>query len=144
MSNDYNSGWDEISFQVREEDGHRCTNCDMPDIPKSRYQLEVHHIDGNKWNDARENLVALCQECHKAYQNYRLADAMFFPPPKWVKRHLKRFGKLYLLKEQCRYVISGSETIDQITIRLVLRFLLAKRSSSRRPRSQNAWQLRLL
>jgi hypothetical protein len=26
--------------------------------------LHVHHIDHNKQNNVRENLVALCQQCH--------------------------------------------------------------------------------
>lgn len=140
MSNDRNSGWNEISFQVREEAGHRCTNCDMPDIPKSCYQLEVHHIDGNKRNDARENLVALCMQCHQTWQNFRLANLMFLPPPKWLRKHLKRFGKLYLIDELCKHVISGSETIGQITIRTSSRLPYTKRLPFRRPHFPNAWQ----
>lgn len=26
--------------------------------------LDVHHIDGNKWNSTSENLVTLCTSCH--------------------------------------------------------------------------------
>ena len=28
------------------------------------WRMEVHHIDGNVWNDADDNLLALCKECH--------------------------------------------------------------------------------
>lgn len=38
--------------------GEQCTECG------SEEEIEVHHIDGNRWNDGIDNLVPLCRECH--------------------------------------------------------------------------------
>jgi 5-methylcytosine-specific restriction endonuclease McrA len=32
---------------------------------QSKARLEVHHIDGNPLNNALENLVTLCNFCHR-------------------------------------------------------------------------------
>jgi len=86
MKKSYTSDWNKISRQVRKESRNRCTNCKKKDKPKTYGRLEVHHIDGNKRNNARKNLVALCLKCHKTYQNYRL-NQMAFITPEWVIRH---------------------------------------------------------
>lgn len=39
---------------------HACVGCGS----RSR-SLEVHHIDGNPYNDAMTNLEARCRACHK-------------------------------------------------------------------------------
>ena len=32
--------------------------------------LEIHHIDGNRKNNNRDNLVALCPNCHRQTENW--------------------------------------------------------------------------
>ncbi len=88
VSKGYNSTWSQSSWQVRKEANHCCTNCDHKNEPFSCYQLEVHHIDRNKRNDARKNLVALCLRCHRIYQRYNLEQTAFYEPI-WVTRHRK-------------------------------------------------------
>lgn len=41
------------------EKGKECKICDSP------YRIEVHHIDGDRDNNSLENLVPLCQWCHR-------------------------------------------------------------------------------
>ena len=36
--------------------------------------LDVHHIDGDHENNAPENLKALCQRCHNAYDAKHRAE----------------------------------------------------------------------
>jgi predicted HNH restriction endonuclease len=33
--------------------------------------LELHHKDGNRYNDQLENLILLCPNCHAFTENYR-------------------------------------------------------------------------
>ena len=40
----------------------QCERCDF--IPEHMVQLEIHHKDGNHYNNAEENLQTLCANCH--------------------------------------------------------------------------------
>lgn len=87
----YHPEWKRISRAVIEAAGNRCTLCYAPngvDVTrdtrgaglypwtlykcgpmlehdkKVRIVLTVHHIDGNKDNNDKLNLIALCQRCH--------------------------------------------------------------------------------
>jgi len=99
----YNSTWKQTSWQVRDEANHCCTNCGHKDVPYSCRRLEVHHIDRNKRNDARENLVALCLKCHREYQNYNLAQ-MAFDEPIWVTKHREDMKRRGLWKAEKSYI----------------------------------------
>lgn len=73
--NPYNSGEDHPNWQggpslyppefneclrreIRKRDNHTCAICGKPN------SVEVHHIDYDKQNSARENLIVLCSPCH--------------------------------------------------------------------------------
>ena len=49
-----------LRLEIRRRDGFTCQNC-------GKYQrgLDVHHIDGNKWNCDPSNLISLCRSCHR-------------------------------------------------------------------------------
>jgi hypothetical protein len=38
--------------------------CDDPDYKLTKIILTVHHIDSDKQNNAKQNLISLCQRCH--------------------------------------------------------------------------------
>ena len=41
--------------------GDKCEECKIDEL----YVLEVHHIDGNRKNNKKDNLKILCANCHK-------------------------------------------------------------------------------
>jgi uncharacterized protein YlaI len=41
----------------------QCTNCG------STENIEVHHIDSNRWRNNIENLAPFCHECHMKIHN---------------------------------------------------------------------------
>jgi 5-methylcytosine-specific restriction endonuclease McrA len=49
-----------LRAEVLQRDGWRCQNCGRPD------RLQVHHIRsrGRLGDDAGENLITLCADCH--------------------------------------------------------------------------------
>lgn len=84
----YPKNWRKISARVRDLAGNRCELCGAPNLtevvrPTDGYRtwiprcspetdgmrlvrivLTVHHIDGNRSNNSKHNLIALCQRCH--------------------------------------------------------------------------------
>lgn len=50
--------------QVRFRDKYKCQHCGCPQIENGR-QLDVHHINYNKRNNTLNNLISLCQNCHR-------------------------------------------------------------------------------
>lgn len=58
---------DRLKEQIRQRDGYTCQNCGI--IKKEHLivfgrTLEVHHIDYNKHNCAKNNLITLCGSCN--------------------------------------------------------------------------------
>ena len=53
----------QIRYDIRQRDAHACQRCGVSEdaLPRA---LHVHHIDGNKMNNADSNLIALCPRCH--------------------------------------------------------------------------------
>ncbi len=48
---------------IRERDNYTCVECEISQ-KELRKTLDVHHIDGNKFNNMLNNLITLCRECH--------------------------------------------------------------------------------
>ena len=51
--------WKKIRESILARDGYQCNRC------KSTNFLHVHHIDGDPTNDAEDNLITLCERCHR-------------------------------------------------------------------------------
>ena len=49
--------------RYRKHKKDHCENCS--DVPEYEFMLEVHHVDGNRKNNAKANLQTLCVLCHR-------------------------------------------------------------------------------
>jgi hypothetical protein len=82
---EYHENWKWLSKQVIKDSGNKCELCFAPNqeiVNRSQYGkypweishkdggketkiiLTVHHIDSNKKNNTKLNLICLCQRCH--------------------------------------------------------------------------------
>lgn len=53
-----------VAFQVLVRDRSQCVKCHSPEEP------QIHHIDFNRKNNTLENLVCLCNPCHKRLHSF--------------------------------------------------------------------------
>ena len=57
-------GWTSIRKKILFEQDGKCNKCGLDEWFGKDLVLEVDHKDGNKHNNKRENLEALCPNCH--------------------------------------------------------------------------------
>lgn len=80
-----------VEHQVREECGQACVNPHCREWSTATHEL--HHIDGDRANSVRDNLVLMCVTCHRkqiagliseadVHLWKRMAEAQALPPPK--------------------------------------------------------------
>lgn len=50
--------------------GHRCEECGLEIWNDKPIPLQLHHKDGNGWNNELDNLQLLCPNCHALTNNY--------------------------------------------------------------------------
>lgn len=51
--------------------GHKCEKCGLSEWLGQPITLEVHHIDGDHYNNELDNLQLLCPNCHSFTDNWR-------------------------------------------------------------------------
>lgn len=68
---------DDLSERIRqymfEKVGYKCERCSWAEVNShtGRIPLEVHHKDGNPYNNEESNLEVLCPNCHALTKNYK-------------------------------------------------------------------------
>jgi hypothetical protein len=55
---------------IRERDGRKCRMCDKTEQELNR-KCDIHHIDANKYNNTKENLISYCARCHRTITDHR-------------------------------------------------------------------------
>lgn len=60
----YTPDWPSISSKLRNEQDYTCEQCGV-NLTDNKKLLHVHHINGNKADNSRDNLRVLCADCHK-------------------------------------------------------------------------------
>lgn len=50
---------------------HRCECCQLTEWLNEPIPLELHHIDGNRFNNQLDNFQLLCPNCHAKTDSYR-------------------------------------------------------------------------
>jgi len=58
--------------QRKECQMHKESFCELCKHDGSQSKLQVHHKDGNPWNNERDNLQTLCEKCHRIEDTKRL------------------------------------------------------------------------
>jgi len=71
-----NEDFDNLSFErlrkrVMIEQKYKCKKCGISHWFDKKISLELDHIDGNNKNNKRENLEALCPNCHSITPTWR-------------------------------------------------------------------------
>jgi len=65
----YSLDWTaKLREQIRKRDNHICQKCETK---QNRKALDVHHIDYNKINCNKNNLITLCQRCNTIVNSNR-------------------------------------------------------------------------
>lgn len=60
-----------IRIQIITEQNHKCNRCGIDKWLDEPITLELEHKDGNNKNNSRENLEALCPNCHSLTKTWR-------------------------------------------------------------------------
>jgi hypothetical protein len=60
-------------YIIYKERGNKCEICgyEYTDVKSKKGPFEIHHKDGNKKNNKKENLQILCMNCHWKTPNWR-------------------------------------------------------------------------
>lgn len=58
----YPKEYNRVRDSVVQRDGEKCFLCG---IPQSVALLDVHHVDGDRYNNELSNLLTLCRKCHR-------------------------------------------------------------------------------
>jgi len=93
-SGDYNPDFREKALALKEKRGWHCERCGHAHDPEAGYSLTVHHLDGDKGNDAEWNMACLCQRCHLTVQGRVFMPQRFmFDHSEWFKPHVEGYYK---------------------------------------------------
>lgn len=60
-----------LKSHLIKERGAKCEHCSLTIWVNRPIPLELHHIDGNRINNNKDNLQLLCPNCHSLTDNFR-------------------------------------------------------------------------
>lgn len=60
-----------LVWQLKQDREWKCECCGLTEWQGKPLSLEIHHINGNRYDNRRENLQILCPNCHSITDNWR-------------------------------------------------------------------------
>lgn len=63
-----------LVYWLKQEREWKCECCGLAEWQGKRLPLEVHHINGDRTDQRRENLQILCPNCHSITENWRAGN----------------------------------------------------------------------
>jgi len=85
----YAEDWSRVARAVKDAAMWSCIRCGHVHDPAAGRCLTVHHFDGDKGNNARWNLMALCQACHLSVQaRVDPETPLMFAPNRWAMPYI--------------------------------------------------------
>lgn len=97
----FSKSWDDLSedykkVRVKLEQNNKCAFCNLDEWRGAKLLLELDHIDGNRMNNARDNLRALCPNCHTTTETYRGRNKLRgkFPSDSVLYKKYKEVGNI--------------------------------------------------
>jgi len=91
---EYTEDWPNISKTLKEKWNFCCERCGHIHHTETGHVLTVHHLDGDKGNNADWNLACLCQRCHLQVQGrIDIYQFYMFEVSDWFKPHVEGYHK---------------------------------------------------
>lgn len=67
---EYSPQWQDISKTIRQQDDYQCQHCKVR-LNTEKHLLHVHHKNGVRSDNRRENLLSLCADCHRKQPDHQ-------------------------------------------------------------------------
>jgi hypothetical protein len=68
----YTKDWHDIALRRKTEENYICFYCKIKPKIVTGQEIQVHHADGNKFNNHKSNLIVCCDRCHTIAEKKRL------------------------------------------------------------------------
>lgn len=92
----YTDDWRNVARGVKDTSNWMCARCGNPHDRATGHVLTVHHLDGNKGNNAWWNVVPLCQRCHLTIQGkVRMERPWLLAHSDWFKPYVAGYYAFY-------------------------------------------------
>lgn len=89
----------------------KCERCGLDSWQGEPIALELHHIDGNHYNNVFDNLQILCPNCHSLTQNYRNRYYKLINNKELIEQHKEKYNKKQ--EEKVNQCIICGKAIDR-------------------------------
>ncbi len=74
----------QLKEKIRKRDNYECQECRKKQI-QLKIKLDVHHIDYNKKNNSKINLISLCRKCHVSTNKNRKHWTRYFQMQMFIR-----------------------------------------------------------